>query len=105
MYRTKKKKEKNMSHFDERSGVVYCRTPWGQWGQTMEEVTVEVQVPEGTKTRDLRCDIKPRSISIIVNKEDVVRVSLSLVTRPHEKLVDWEHFGFCPMPEPTIHQV
>ena len=73
-----------MSHFDEKSGVVYCHTPWGQWGQTMEEVTVEVEVPEGTKTRDLRCDIKPRSLSIIVNKKDVVRVSFSLVTRPRE---------------------
>ena len=65
-----------MAHFDEKSGVVYCRTPWGQWGQTMEEVTVEVEVPEGTSTREIRCDIKPRGVSIIVSKKEVIKVSL-----------------------------
>ncbi|KAG8579117.1 hypothetical protein GDO81_010723 [Engystomops pustulosus] len=30
-------------NFDERSGVVPCKTPWGCWYQTMEEVFIEVQ--------------------------------------------------------------
>ncbi|TNN62276.1 NudC domain-containing protein 2 [Liparis tanakae] len=35
-------------HFEERSGVVPCETPWGSWYQTMEEVFIEVDVPHGT---------------------------------------------------------
>lgn len=30
------------SHFDERSGIVECTTPWGRWYQTAEEVYVEI---------------------------------------------------------------
>ena len=63
-----------MSHFDERSGVEYCHTPWGQWGQTIEEVYVEVNVPEGTRSKDIRCDLKPKSICVTVNKEIVIKV-------------------------------
>lgn len=61
-----------MSHFDERSGVVYCETPWGQWGQTIEEVFVEVNVPEGTRARDVRCSIHPRRITVKVGGEEVI---------------------------------
>ncbi len=66
--------EKQMSHFDERSGVVYCKTDWGQWGQTIEEVFVEVDVAEGTKARDIRCDIKPKSISLTVSNKVLIQV-------------------------------
>lgn len=30
------------SHFDEKSGVIYCSTPWGKWYQTAEEVVIEI---------------------------------------------------------------
>lgn len=63
-----------MAHFDERSGAVYCKTGWGQWGQTIDEVFVEVDVTEGTKARDIRCDIKPKSISVTVNKKVLIEV-------------------------------
>ena len=63
-----------MAHFDERSGLVYCKTEWGQWGQTIEEVFVEVDVPEGTKARDIRCDIKPKAITVAVNKTVLFQV-------------------------------
>ena len=66
--------EKQMSHFDERSGVVYCKTGWGQWGQTIEEVFIEVDVAEGTKARNIRCDIKPKSISLAVSNEVLIQV-------------------------------
>lgn len=68
-----------MSHFDERSGVVYCKTGWGQWGQTIEEVFIEVDVAEGTKARDIRCDIKPKSISLAVSNEVLIQVLLIIV--------------------------
>ena len=63
-----------MSHFDERSGVVYCKTDWGQWGQTIEEVFIEVDVAEGTNARDIRCEIKPHSISLTVSNKVLIKV-------------------------------
>ena len=68
-----------MSHFDERSGVVYCKTGWGQWGQTIEEVFIEVDVAEGTKARDIHCDIKPKSISLAVSNKVLIQVLSSSV--------------------------
>ena len=63
-----------MSDFGERSGVVYCRVPWGQWGQTIEEVHMEVEAPVGTKSRDIHCEIKPRSISVVICGKEVIKV-------------------------------
>lgn len=55
------------SNFDERSGVVYCKTPWGQWGQTMEEVYVEVELTESNiRAREIQCEIKPKYLSVAV---------------------------------------
>ena len=64
-----------MSHFDERSGVVYCSTEWGQWAQTIEEVFIEVDVPDGTKSKDIRCDMTSTSISVTVNHQQIFKVS------------------------------
>ena len=67
-----------MSHFDERSGVVYCRTEWGQWAQTIDEVFIEVDVAEGTRSRDIQCDMKHRSIVVTVSKKEILKVPYSL---------------------------
>ena len=64
-----------MSHFDERSGVVYCKTGWGQWAQTIDEVFIELDVTEGTKAKDIRCEIKPKSISVTVSKKELIQVN------------------------------
>ena len=64
-----------MSHFDERSGVVYCKTGWGQWAQTIDEVFIEVDVTEGTKAKDIRCEIKPKSISVTISKKELIQVN------------------------------
>ncbi|CAI8040387.1 NudC domain-containing protein 2, partial [Geodia barretti] len=66
-----------MSHFDERSGVVYCSTEWGQWAQTIEEVFIEVDVPDGTKSQNIRCDMTPTSISVTVNHQQIFKGKLS----------------------------
>ena len=64
-----------MGDFDERSGAVYCKTPWGQWGQTIDEVFIEVQVSEGnTRAKDIQCDIKPTCISVAVRGEEKLKV-------------------------------
>ena len=69
-------KRVKMSNFDERSGMVYCKTSWGQWGQTIEEVFIEVDVTEGTKARDIRCDIKPKAISVTISNKLLIQVLL-----------------------------
>ncbi|NXC49485.1 NUDC2 protein, partial [Penelope pileata] len=52
--------------FEERSGVVPCGTPWGRWYQTLEEVFIEVQVPPGTRAKDVSCSLQSRSIALSV---------------------------------------
>ena len=63
-----------MSHFDERSGTVPCKTPWGTWTQTVEEVFIEVDVPEGTKGKDIVCNIHPNNISLSVSGKEIFKV-------------------------------
>lgn len=35
---------------------------------------MEVNVPEGTRSKDIKCDLKPKSICVTVNKEIVIKV-------------------------------
>ena len=62
-------------HFDEKSGVVPSKTPWGSWAQTIDEVFIEVNVPKGTKGREIICEIKPKSINFILKGKEVFKVS------------------------------
>jgi len=62
-----------MSDFDERSGLAYCRTPWGQWAQTVEDVIVEVQLQHSTRARDVVCDIKPRYLLVTVAGNEIFK--------------------------------
>lgn len=62
--------------FEERSGLVPCATPWGRWYQTMEEVFVEVNVPQGTRARDVECSLKSRHLALTVAGKEVLKVPL-----------------------------
>lgn len=42
-----------MSHFDEKAGIVPCRTDFGRWYQNVSDVTVEVDLPPGTRAKDV----------------------------------------------------
>lgn len=59
--------------FEERSGVVPCGTPWGQWYQTLEEVFIEVRVPPGTRAQDVRCGLQSRHLSLAVGGRDILK--------------------------------
>lgn len=61
--------------FEERSGVVPCGTPWGQWYQTLEEVFIEVQVPPGTRAQDIRCDLQSRHVALAVGGREILKVA------------------------------
>jgi len=50
------------SHFDEKSGVVFCSTSWGKWYQTAEEVVIEVPSPSEVRGRDVGVKITPSHI-------------------------------------------
>ena len=63
-----------MSNFDERSGVIPCPTPWGLWYQTIDEVVLEVSVTEGTRAKDISCNITSHSISLTVNNKTIIKV-------------------------------
>lgn len=60
--------------FEERSGVVPCGTPWGQWYQTLEEVFIEVQVPPGTRAQDIRCGLQSRHVALAVGGREILKV-------------------------------
>lgn len=61
--------------FEERSGVVSCATPWGCWYQTLEEVFIEVQVPPGTRAKDIQCSLQSRHLALAVRGQDVLKVA------------------------------
>ncbi|XP_003388155.1 PREDICTED: nudC domain-containing protein 2-like [Amphimedon queenslandica] len=58
-----------MAHFDEKSGLVPCATPWGSWSQTIDEVFIEVNVREGTRSKDIKFNITPSKLSLRVSGE------------------------------------
>lgn len=61
--------------FEERSGVVPCGTPWGQWYQTLEEVFIEVQVPPGTRAQDIKCGLQSRHVALAVGGREILKVA------------------------------
>ena len=60
-----------LSHFDEKSGVVPCKTSWGNWAQTIDEVFIEVNVPKGTRGQEIICDIKPKTIRFVLKGQEI----------------------------------
>ena len=65
-----------ISHFDEKSGVIAAPTAWGRWYQTASEVVIEVEVEEGTRGKDVDIEIKPSRISCFVRNKEIFKVLL-----------------------------
>ena len=61
-------------HFEERSGVVPCPTSWGSWYQTMEEVFIEVNVPQGTSGKEVKCTLGSRQVELHVKGKEIFKV-------------------------------
>lgn len=72
-----------LSHFDEKSGIVRCSTPWGCWWQTVQEVHIEVNLPPNTKSKEITAIIKPKNIEVTVKKETVLKVSAIFAYQNH----------------------
>ncbi|XP_073676572.1 nudC domain-containing protein 2 [Garra rufa] len=63
-------------NFEERSGVIPCKTAWGSWYQTMEEVFIEVNVPPGTSAKEIKCNIGSKQIELRVKDQLVFKGKL-----------------------------
>ncbi|XP_014768251.1 nudC domain-containing protein 2 isoform X3 [Octopus bimaculoides] len=75
-----------MAHFEEKSGIVPVKTPWGAWWQTVDEVFVLVNVQPGTSGRDIKCTIQPRHLKLVVKGETVIDGQLADVVRADDCL-------------------
>ena len=64
------------ANFEEKSGLVSCYTSWGSWGQTVEEVHVEVNVNPGTKAKDIKCQIQPKDVFLSVAGKTILKVCM-----------------------------
>ncbi|XP_026808076.1 LOW QUALITY PROTEIN: nudC domain-containing protein 2-like [Rhopalosiphum maidis] len=53
----------DISHFDEKSGIVPCNTEWGRWWQTVDELHIEVTLPVNTKSKDVKVNVTNSSIT------------------------------------------
>ena len=62
------------TNFEEKSGLVSCSTPWGSWGQTVEEIHVEINVKSGTKAKDVKCEIRPKDIFVSIAGQTILKV-------------------------------
>jgi len=65
-----------MSLFEEKSGLVVSKTDWGSWAQTIDDVVIEINVPKGTKAKDIRCKITPKSLTVFVKDVEIIKVYL-----------------------------
>ena len=63
-----------MARFDEKSGLVPCDTSWGTWAQTIDEVFLEINLEEGTKSKDIKVDIGANRLSVNVAGKKILEV-------------------------------
>ncbi|XP_052283051.1 nudC domain-containing protein 2-like isoform X2 [Dreissena polymorpha] len=75
-----------MSHFDESSGIVACRTEWGQWWQTMEEVYVEVNLEEGTTAKMVKCAVTNKTLSVTVKDKIIIKGDLTSIIKAEDSV-------------------
>ncbi|XP_055895529.1 nudC domain-containing protein 2-like [Biomphalaria glabrata] len=65
-----------MAHFDEKSGAVQCKTEWGCWWQTIDEVFIEIHSETILNSKDIKCVIKPRNISVHIKNTTILEGNL-----------------------------
>eukprot|EP00088_Acartia_fossae_P069741 TRINITY_DN9188_c0_g1_i11.p1 TRINITY_DN9188_c0_g1~~TRINITY_DN9188_c0_g1_i11.p1 ORF type:complete len:302 (-),score=43.87 TRINITY_DN9188_c0_g1_i11:1106-2011(-) len=65
-----------MADFEERSGVVACETEWGRWYQTVEDVSLEINLTPGTKGREVKVDISTRRIQCQIRGTVIIKGKL-----------------------------
>lgn len=74
----------SLSHFDERSGIVAVDTPWGRWWQTVSEVLIEVNIPDGTPGKQCKVIITPKHIECRVLDKVIFKGATFKPVHPEE---------------------
>lgn len=64
----------SMADFDERSGIVSCKTPWGLWYQTLDEVAIEINADLTLKAKDVVVKSKDHSLDVEVADKQLIKV-------------------------------
>ncbi|XP_042214103.1 nudC domain-containing protein 2-like [Homarus americanus] len=72
------------TNFDEKSGIVPYKAPWGRWWQTVAEVHAEVDIPAGTKSKFIQVTVKPSHIKVVVLDKVIIEGKLYAVVRTDE---------------------
>uniref|UniRef100_A0A1B6JK04 CS domain-containing protein n=1 Tax=Homalodisca liturata TaxID=320908 RepID=A0A1B6JK04_9HEMI len=76
----------SLSHFDEKSGVIKFNTAWGCWWQTVFEVHLSVNVPNNTKSKDVRINISANNIECIVHNTIILKGQLYKTVHPDDSV-------------------
>uniref|UniRef100_A0A1B6EC06 CS domain-containing protein n=1 Tax=Clastoptera arizonana TaxID=38151 RepID=A0A1B6EC06_9HEMI len=66
----------SISHFDEKSGIIPCTTPWGSWWQTVHEIHIEINLPKNTRSKDVKIDIQTNYIACFIHQKVVIKGKL-----------------------------
>ncbi|KAJ8297530.1 hypothetical protein KUTeg_024061 [Tegillarca granosa] len=72
--------------FDERSGIVPSKTDWGLWWQTVDEIHIEVNVPPGSSSKDISCQIKSNYLKVTVKGNQIIEGKLPGVIHPDDSV-------------------
>ncbi|XP_071120449.1 nudC domain-containing protein 2-like isoform X1 [Mytilus edulis] len=92
-----------MANFDEKSGIIPCNTPWGKWLQTVEDVFVEVLVPEGTKCKEISINIQTKTIKVVVSGKEVFSGDLHKAVHADEAVWTLEDKKLIRICLPKVH--
>ena len=72
--------------FEDQSGFISSNTSWGKWGQTIDDVTIEIDVPNGISSKEIKCMIKTDRISVIVRNSKILEGNLYDVIVPDDSV-------------------
>lgn len=82
----------SLSHFDEKSGVITFKTSWGCWWQTVFEVHIIVNLPENTKSSNVKLIINANDMECEVHDSILFKVGLPTIyvinSRPNLSYVE-----------------
>jgi len=73
-----------MANFEEKAGVNMHMAGEHQWCQTVDEVTVFIEVDDHVRSRNINLSIKPKHLSVTINNHSVLDGELSGSVKPNE---------------------
>lgn len=66
------------SEWEEKSGIgnkeLAVATQWGCWRQTLDDIQIEISLPDGTRSSNVQCTIKSDSLKVVVLARTIIEV-------------------------------